>query len=882
MKLILFLVLFVSSLANAQQGLSGAYLNLKPAALPTFCSQGSIRFNSGSSTLNVCTTNNNWSSAGGGTWGSITGTLSSQTDLQTALNAKLTNPLTTTGDLIYSSSGTTGSRLGIGSSSSVLTVSGGLPSWQALPTPLPTPVYPISLSNGGFGVNNGSTTAAFNSISPLSTGGDILYENASLLPVRLGIGSSSSVLSVSGGLPSWQPLPTPNPTPIYPISLTNGGTGVSAGSSTAAFNALSPMSTLGDLLYENSSLSAARLAGQTSATKEFLTQTGTGSVSAIPGWATIVAGDVPTTLNTTIESSLSTVGTITSGTWNATTIALNHGGTGVAAGSSTAAFNALSPMSTNGDIIYENSSLSPVRLGIGSSNNSLLVSGGIPAWGAVPLASSGAVSGILPLANGGTSINAGSTTALFSSLSPATAAGDLLYENSTDTGITRLGIGASNSVLTVSGGLPTWAAATGGFSDPMTSTGDMIYSSSNSPTPARLGIGSSGSILTVVGGVPAWAGAAALGATTYAQAYFGSASSWTSTSTTFADPTNSGGNSLTVRQSSNLTLTAAGSSLPGVTFTPSSSLAVFLVIAAVGLENTSNSFNTSAQLTDGSTVIAISPGQQAQVGSGTNAVTLSGIYAPNNTSADTVKVQLVTTAGTAGIAANPATGTVSIEWTVIQINPPPTGVVTLGGGGTGVAAGSSTAAFNALSPMSTLGDMIYENASLNPVRLGIAANGSVLGIVGGIPAWTNAEIATRYHGSTNSILASMSVISYNTSDFDTNSAYTSHAAANGFFTVPSTGYYHYNASLNVTDATLAAGNVAQMNVVYVLSGSSTIMSSTEVVGAAATAKPLQLTIADIYYMLAGATVYVEVSMQGTTPSITSSNFLNYFSIGLSH
>lgn len=29
-------------------------------------------------------------SSGGGTWGSITGTLSSQTDLQTALNARLT------------------------------------------------------------------------------------------------------------------------------------------------------------------------------------------------------------------------------------------------------------------------------------------------------------------------------------------------------------------------------------------------------------------------------------------------------------------------------------------------------------------------------------------------------------------------------------------------------------------------------------------------------------------------------------------------------------------------------------------------------------------------------------------------------------------------
>lgn len=41
----------------------------------------------------------------------------------------MTNPMTTTGDTIYSSSGSTPARLGIGSTGQVLTVSGGLPSW---------------------------------------------------------------------------------------------------------------------------------------------------------------------------------------------------------------------------------------------------------------------------------------------------------------------------------------------------------------------------------------------------------------------------------------------------------------------------------------------------------------------------------------------------------------------------------------------------------------------------------------------------------------------------------------------------------------------------------------------------------------------------------
>jgi len=44
-------------------------------------------------------------------------------------SAGMTNPMTTTGDTIYSSSGSTPARLGIGSTGQVLTVAGGIPSW---------------------------------------------------------------------------------------------------------------------------------------------------------------------------------------------------------------------------------------------------------------------------------------------------------------------------------------------------------------------------------------------------------------------------------------------------------------------------------------------------------------------------------------------------------------------------------------------------------------------------------------------------------------------------------------------------------------------------------------------------------------------------------
>lgn len=64
---------------------------------------------------------------------------------------------------------------------------------------------------------------------------------------------------------------------------------------TAAASALTnPMTTLGDTVYENSAPAISRLPGNTTATKKFLTQTGTGVASAAPAWSTIVAADVPT------------------------------------------------------------------------------------------------------------------------------------------------------------------------------------------------------------------------------------------------------------------------------------------------------------------------------------------------------------------------------------------------------------------------------------------------------------------------------------------------------------------------------------------------------------------------------------------------------------
>ncbi len=55
--------------------------------------------------------------------------------------------------------------------------------------------------------------------------------------------------------------------------------------------AQTPLTTLGDILFVNSTPALARLAGNTTATKEYLCQTGTGTVSAAPGWCSISAAD---------------------------------------------------------------------------------------------------------------------------------------------------------------------------------------------------------------------------------------------------------------------------------------------------------------------------------------------------------------------------------------------------------------------------------------------------------------------------------------------------------------------------------------------------------------------------------------------------------------
>jgi trimeric autotransporter adhesin len=96
-----------------------------------------------------------------------------------------------------------------------------------------------------------------------------------------------------------------------------------------------PMTTLGDVIYGAASGAPTRLAGNTTTTKQFLSQTGNGTASAAPSWSAVSKSDVGlsnvenTALSTwTGSTNITTLGTISSGTWSAGTIAVNRGGTG--------------------------------------------------------------------------------------------------------------------------------------------------------------------------------------------------------------------------------------------------------------------------------------------------------------------------------------------------------------------------------------------------------------------------------------------------------------------------------------------------------------------------------------------------------------------------
>lgn len=89
--------------------------------------------------------------------------------------------------------------------------------------------------------------------------------------------------------------------PVTSVFTRTGAVTAQSGDYTAAqVGAISAslMTTLGDIIYENATPAAARLAGNITATKMYLSQTGNGTISAVPAWAQINYADITGTTPT--------------------------------------------------------------------------------------------------------------------------------------------------------------------------------------------------------------------------------------------------------------------------------------------------------------------------------------------------------------------------------------------------------------------------------------------------------------------------------------------------------------------------------------------------------------------------------------------------------
>lgn len=221
----------------------------------------------------------------------------------------------------------------------------------------------------------------------LTTRGDLLTRDATNV-TRLAIGSTGKFLRSNGSDPSWQLLiaaDIPDLSATYQ-PLDSDLTAIAALSSTGL---------------------AARTASNTWAQRTISGTANRLSVTNGDG----VSGNPTLNIDTayTGQTTITTLGTVTSGTWNAVPISVANGGNGFVA-------------YTVGDLLYASGTTAFTKL-LGVATGNALISGGVaaaPSWGKVDLTAH--ITGILPSAGGGTGINNGS----FNLTVPATGTAALL------------------------------------------------------------------------------------------------------------------------------------------------------------------------------------------------------------------------------------------------------------------------------------------------------------------------------------------------------------------------------------------------------------------------------------------------------------------------
>lgn len=235
------------------------------------------------------------------------------------------------------------------------------------------------------------------------------------------------------------------------LAIASGGTGASTASN--GFNALSPLTTLGDILYGGASGAGTRLPGNTTSGRQFLSQTGNGTISAIPVWTLLSTSDIPTL----------SLATAVSGTLQAAQEPAHTGDATNSAGSL-----AMTVKGINGTLLSSlatgllKNTTATAAISIAAAGTDYLgITGGSTITAVGALASGSLTTGFtaVAIAQGGT--GQATATSAFNALSPMTTAGDLIIGGAAGAG-TRLAIGANTFVLTSNGTTATWAASSGG------------------------------------------------------------------------------------------------------------------------------------------------------------------------------------------------------------------------------------------------------------------------------------------------------------------------------------------------------------------------------------------------------------------------------------
>ena len=218
----------------------------------------------------------------------------------------------------------------------------------------------LSGASGPLAVTSGGTGGTAVTSYAVVTGGT---SSSTALQTVSGVGSGGQVLTSqgAGALPQWAAVGTAASV-SGTVAILNGGTGQAT--ATAAYNALSPMTTTGDMEYESANSVASRLAGNTSSTKNFLLSTGSGGTATAPAWGTIATADVPVLNQNTTGTASNITDTLDQVPAPAANVSLNsHKITSLANGAATtdgAAFGQIPVVSQSNGLLAWNCDLNAV------------------------------------------------------------------------------------------------------------------------------------------------------------------------------------------------------------------------------------------------------------------------------------------------------------------------------------------------------------------------------------------------------------------------------------------------------------------------------------------------------------------------------------------